>query len=138
MVAECITHSICRFDVMQNVYRHQEEPEKKDDEEEEDGYYASPEQRRVSVMKISELVVYARVVMQMESLLRGKAEGTVQLSPLVVVGPGDISLNKPIKITLPHCVPSSNQSWILKVRTIEHTHTHISCLPLGAGQSTEQ
>ena len=77
----------------------------------------------------------------MESLLRGKAEGTVQLSPLVVVGPGDISLNKPIKIFLPHCVPSSDQSWILKVCSVIRTHvlTLLSFLSsLGARPRTEQ
>ena len=49
VAAECI-NLVCRFDVMQNVYRYQDELDKKEEDEEEDkdGYFASPEQRKVS------------------------------------------------------------------------------------------
>lgn len=38
---------------------------------------------------------------------------SIQLSPMVLVGPCDISLAQPIKIKLPHCLPYRNNSWNL-------------------------
>ena len=39
----------------------------------------------------------------------------VELSPVILVGPCDASLIRPIKIKLPHCLPYRNNSWHLQM-----------------------
>ena len=39
----------------------------------------------------------------------------VELSPMILVGPCDASLVRPIKIKLPHCLPYRNNSWHLQM-----------------------
>ena len=39
----------------------------------------------------------------------------VELSPMILVGPCDASLIRPIKIKLPHCLPYRNNSWHLQM-----------------------
>lgn len=51
----------------------------------------------------------------LESHLREKQDRWIQLSPVVLVGPCDTVLQKPIKIKIPHCLPYRNNSWHLHV-----------------------
>jgi hypothetical protein len=44
-----------------------------------------------------------------------KKEATVQLSPVIAIGPPDIVLRKPLKINIPHCAPIDSNWWHLKV-----------------------
>ena len=52
---------------------------------------------------------------QVESLLQEKREKQVQLSPMIVVGPHDAVLEKPLIIRMPHCLPYRNNSWHLQM-----------------------
>ena len=52
---------------------------------------------------------------ELESLLQEKREKKVRLSPLVVVGPSDAVLVKPIVIRIPHCLPYRHNSWHLQM-----------------------
>lgn len=52
---------------------------------------------------------------ELESLLQEKKDKKVQLSPVVIVGPSDAALVKPIVIRIPHCLPYRNNSWHLQM-----------------------
>ncbi len=47
---------------------------------------------------------------------QAKKESAVQLSLTVLIGPSDVVLNKPIKVFIPHCASTTdNTVWKLKV-----------------------
>ena len=50
---------------------------------------------------------------EFENYLAGKRERKVQLSPMILIGPSDAVLSRPIKIKMPHCLPYRNNSWHL-------------------------
>lgn len=50
---------------------------------------------------------------QVETLLQDKKEKKIQLTPLVIVGPANAVLMRPIIIRMPHCLPYRNNSWHL-------------------------
>ena len=50
---------------------------------------------------------------EFETYLAGKRERKVQLSPMILIGPSDAVLLRPIKIKMPHCLPYRNNSWHL-------------------------
>ena len=50
---------------------------------------------------------------EFENYLAGKRERKVQLSLVILVGPADVTLSRPIKIKIPHCLPYQNNSWHL-------------------------
>ena len=50
---------------------------------------------------------------EFENYLAGKRERKVQLSPVILIGPADAVLSRPIKIKMPHCLPYRNNSWHL-------------------------
>ena len=52
---------------------------------------------------------------ELESLLQEKREKRVQLSPVVIVGPTDAVLTRPLIIRIPHCLPYRNNSWHLQM-----------------------
>lgn len=52
---------------------------------------------------------------ELESLLQEKREKRVQLSPVVVIGPADAVLTRPLVIRMPHCLPYRNNSWHLQM-----------------------
>jgi len=52
---------------------------------------------------------------QFENHLEKKRQKQVQLSPMVVVGPHDAVLEKPLVIRMPHCLPYRNNSWHLQM-----------------------
>ena len=52
---------------------------------------------------------------EIESLLQEKRDKTIQLSPIVTVGPSDAVLDRPITIRIPHCLPYRNNSWHLQM-----------------------
>lgn len=68
----------------------------------------------------------------MESLLRRRNENTVPLSPMVLVGPSDALLNQPIKIFMPHCIPTQNAAWNLKVHVVDMYHGHLTVIGVSA------
>lgn len=45
-----------------------------------------------------------------------KKESKIQLSPIVFIGPPDAILRKPVKINIPHCVPTDTSAWHVKVK----------------------
>lgn len=52
---------------------------------------------------------------ELESLLQEKKEKRIQLSPVVIVGPSDAVLARPLVIRIPHCLPYRNNSWHLQM-----------------------
>ncbi len=52
---------------------------------------------------------------QVKSHLQEKRGKQVQLSPMIVVGPHDAVLEKPLVIRMPHCLPYRNNSWHLQM-----------------------
>ena len=52
---------------------------------------------------------------KVEDHLEKKRQKQVQLSPMVVVGPHDAVLEKPLIIRMPHCLPYRNNSWHLQM-----------------------
>ena len=50
---------------------------------------------------------------EFENYLARKRERKVQLSPMILIGPSDAVLSRPIKIKMPHCLPYRNNSWHL-------------------------
>ena len=44
-----------------------------------------------------------------------KKDRLVDLGPTVLVGPNDVSLLKPLKVRIPHCLPFKKNSWRLKM-----------------------
>lgn len=52
---------------------------------------------------------------ELESLMQEKREKRVQLSPVVVVGPPEAVLTRPIVVRMPHCLPYRNNSWHLQM-----------------------
>lgn len=50
---------------------------------------------------------------EFENYLAGKRERKVQLSLVILIGPADVTLSRPIKIKIPHCLPYQNNSWHL-------------------------
>lgn len=50
---------------------------------------------------------------EFENYLAGKRERKVQLGPVILIGPSDAALLRPIKIKMPHCLPYRNNSWHL-------------------------
>ena len=50
---------------------------------------------------------------EFENYLAGKRERKVQLGPMILIGPSDAVLTRPIKIKMPHCLPYRNNSWHL-------------------------
>ena len=52
---------------------------------------------------------------ELESLLQEKKEKRVQLSPVIIVGPSDAVLTRPLVVRIPHCLPYQNNSWHLQM-----------------------
>ncbi|XP_019849439.1 PREDICTED: uncharacterized protein LOC100635004 isoform X2 [Amphimedon queenslandica] len=49
-----------------------------------------------------------------------KKESKIQLSPIVFIGPPDAILRKPLKINIPHCVPTDTSAWHVKIQGRGH------------------
>ena len=60
---------------------------------------------------------------EFENYLAGKRERKVQLSPVILIGPSDAELLRPIKIKMPHCLPYQNNSWHLHMLAKAQTST---------------
>ena len=52
---------------------------------------------------------------EVENHLQDRKNRKVELSPVILVGPCDAALIRPIKIKIPHCLPYRNNSWHLQM-----------------------
>ena len=57
----------------------------------------------------------ASSISEVENLLQDRKDRKVELSPVILVGPSDAALIRPIKIKIPHCLPYRNNSWHLQL-----------------------
>ena len=66
--------------------------------------------------KVSHVLYYCMLLSTFQSDNMKKKESKIQLSPIVFIGPPDAILRKPLKINIPHCVPTDTSAWHIKVK----------------------